>query len=62
MQLHTRKILNEVLDAPDRWTYSEIAIEPSKGDESEQLQPYHATSGDEAALVRKALGDNICSS
>ena len=50
-----RKILKQALEAPDRWTYSDIAIEPPKEDEFEQLSLYHATSGGEAALKRKAL-------
>ena len=55
----TRRILNEVLQAPDRWTYSDLAIEPPKADEFEQLSLYHATTGGEAALARKKLGDSI---
>ena len=57
--LRTRKILKAVLAAPDRWSYSDLAIEAPKSDEFEQLSLYHATSGGEAALARKALGDSI---
>jgi hypothetical protein len=57
--LKTRKVLKATLEAPDRWTYSDLAIEPPKSDEFEQLSLYHATSGGEAALARKALGDTI---
>ncbi len=57
--LSTRRILNEVLEAPDRWTYTDLAIEPPKADEFEQLALYHATTGGEAALARKKLGDSI---
>jgi hypothetical protein len=57
--LKTRKVLKATLEAPDRWTYSDLAIEPPKSDEFEQLSLYHATSGGEAALARKTLGDNI---
>src|SRR5271167_3524309 len=57
--LKTRKVLKATLEAPDRWTYSDLAIEAPKSDEFEQLSLYHATSGGEAALARKALGDNI---
>ena len=32
---------------------------PPRDDEFEQLSLYHATSGGEAALARKALGDSI---
>jgi hypothetical protein len=57
--LRTRRILNEVLTAPDRYTYTDLAIAPPRADEFEQLSLYHATSGGEAALARKALGDSI---
>jgi len=57
--LTTRRIIKEVLSAPDRWTYSDIAIEPAREDEFEQLALYHATTGGEAALARKRLGDSI---
>src|SRR5690242_13600369 len=50
--LKTRRIMKEVLEAPDRMTYSDLAIEPPRDDEFEQLQLYHATSGGEAALAR----------
>ncbi len=55
----TRRILNEVLAAPDRTIYSDLAIEPPRGDEFEALDLYHATSGGEAALARMKLGDSI---
>ena len=57
--LTTRRIMKEVLGAPDRWTYTDLAIEPPRDDEFERLSLYHATSGGEAALARKALGDSI---
>ena len=57
--LRTRRILNEVLNAPDRYTYTDLAIAPPREDEFEQLSLYHATTGGEAALARKALGDSI---
>jgi hypothetical protein len=57
--LGTRRILKEVLNASDRWTYTDVAIAPPRDDEFEQLELYHATSGGEAALARKALGDSI---
>ena len=57
--LGTRRILKEVLNASDRWTYTDLAIAPPRDDEFEQLSLYHATSGGEAALARKALGDSI---
>jgi hypothetical protein len=55
----TRRILKEVLNAPDPWTYTDLAIEAPKADEFEQLELYHATSGGEAALARKKLGDSM---
>jgi len=57
--LGTRRILKEVLEAPDRWTYSDLAIAPPRDDEFEALELYHATTGGEAALARKKLGDSI---
>jgi hypothetical protein len=57
--LSTRRILKEVLNAPDRWTYTDLAIAPPKADEFEQLSLYHETTGGEAALARKKLGDSI---
>ena len=57
--LRVRAIMKDVLEAPDRATYSDIAIEPPREDEFEQLSLYTATSGGEAALKRKALGDSI---
>jgi hypothetical protein len=57
--LRTRRILNEVLNAPDRWTYTDLAIAPPRDDEFEQLSLYHATTGGEAALARKRLSDSI---
>ena len=57
--LSTRRILKEVLEAPDRWNYSDLAIAPPRDDEFEALELYHATTGGEAALARKKLGDSI---
>jgi hypothetical protein len=53
------RTLKEVLAAPDRWTYTDLAIEPPKADEFEALDLYHATSGGEAALARKRREDAI---
>ena len=47
-----KAIRNAVLDAPDRWTYSDLAIAPPQSDEYDVLDLYHATSGGEAALAR----------
>ena len=57
--LKTRKVLKATLEAPDRYTYTDLAIEAPKDDEFEQLSLYHSTSGGEAALARKTLGDTI---
>ena len=55
----SRPSLDEVLAAPDRWTYTDLAIAPPQGDEFETLDLYHATSGGEAALARKRRDDAI---
>jgi hypothetical protein len=57
--LRCKAMLNAALKAPDRWTYSDLAIAPPKADEFEALEMYHATSGGEAALKRKYRDDNI---
>jgi hypothetical protein len=57
--LTTRKMLNAALKAPDRWTYSDLAIAPPKADEFDVLDLYHATSGGEDELARKRRADAI---
>ncbi len=57
--LSSRTILKEVMEAPDRYAYTDLAIAPPKDDEFEALELYHATAGGEAALDRKKLGDSI---
>ena len=52
-------MLDEALAAPDRWTYSDLAIAPPQADEFEALSLYHATNGGEAALARKRRDDTI---
>ena len=47
------------LAAPDRWTYTDLAIAPPAADEFEALDLYHATRGGEAALARKRRDDAI---
>ena len=54
-----KAILDETLAAPDRWTYSDLAIAPPKADEFDALDLYHATEGGEAALARKRRDDAI---
>ncbi len=57
--LKARGILKETLAAPDRFAYSDVAIAAPKDDEFEALDLYHATTGGEAALARKKVGDTI---
>ena len=54
-----KAMLDEVLAAPDRWTYTDLAIAPPQADEFEALDLYHATSGGEAALARKRRDEAI---
>jgi hypothetical protein len=51
--------LDEVIAAPDRWTYTDLAIAPPLENEFDTLDLYHATSGGEAALARKRRDDAI---
>jgi hypothetical protein len=53
-----KAILKEVLTAPDRWAYTDVAIAPPRADE-EALDLYHSTSGGEAALARKNRHEQI---
>ena len=57
--LRCKAMLNAALKAPDRWTYSDLAIAPPKADEFDALDLYHATTGGEAALKRKYRDDAI---
>lgn len=52
-------ILKAALNAPDRWTYTDLAIEPPQQDEFDTLALYHETTGGEAALARKRRDDAI---
>ncbi len=54
-----KAILNEALTAPDRWTYTDVAIAPPGDDEFEKLDLYQATAGGGAALARKQRADAI---
>jgi hypothetical protein len=54
-----RAVYRQVLAAPDRYTYSDLAITPSCDEELETLDLYHATSGGELALARKRRGDAV---
>jgi hypothetical protein len=53
------KMVREVENAPDRWTYSDVAIRPAQADEFGALDLYHATSGGKAALARKRRDEAI---
>ena len=54
-----KKSLKEALEAPDRWTYSDLAIAPPADDEFEALDLFHATTGGEEALARMRRDDAI---
>ena len=54
-------IYKECMSAPDRLTYTDIAIAPLPDNEFEALDLYHATAGGEAALERKQRHDAIMS-
>jgi hypothetical protein len=54
-----KAMLAEIMAAPDRWSYSDIAIARPGADEFEALDLYHATTGGEAALARKRRDDAI---
>jgi hypothetical protein len=51
--------LKKALNAPDRWSYSDLAIAAPKADEFDALDLYHATTGGEDALKRKYRDDAI---
>jgi hypothetical protein len=59
MYLQTKAMVKEIEAAPDRWTYSDLAIAPPRDDEFEALDLYHATSGGEGALARKRRDEVI---
>jgi hypothetical protein len=54
-----KNVLKEVLAAPDRWTYSDLATAPPGKDEFDRLDLYHATAGGEGALARKRREDAL---
>ena len=55
----TKAMLSEIEAAPDRWTYTDLAIAPPLDNEFEALDLYHATAGGEAALARKRRDEAI---
>jgi hypothetical protein len=54
-----KQILKQVLAAPDRLTYRDLAITPPEEEEFDSLDLYHATNGGEAALARKRREDAL---
>ena len=52
-------MLTQIEAAPDRWTYTDLAIAPPLDNEFEALDLYHATAGGEAALDRKRRDEAI---
>jgi Radical SAM superfamily len=46
------RMLQDVLRAPDRLTYTDLAIAPQRADDFDTLDLYHATTGGEAAVAR----------
>ena len=57
--LRCKALLKKALEAPDRWSYSDLAIAPPQADEFDALDLYHATAGGEAALKRKYRDEAI---
>jgi hypothetical protein len=49
--------LKQVMAAPDRWTYTDLAIAPPLEDELDTLDLYHVTSGGEAAVASSRRDD-----
>ena len=54
-----KTMMKEVLVAPDRWGYRDLAITPPDETEFDNLDLYHATDGGEEALARKRREDAI---
>lgn len=52
-----RTTLKDVLAAPDRWTYRDLAITPPEDDEFETLSLYSATAGGGSALAKMRRED-----
>jgi hypothetical protein len=48
----TKRDLKRVLEASQRWTYIDMAIEPARAEELDTLELYQATSGGEAAVAK----------
>ncbi|HET9272657.1 MAG TPA: radical SAM protein, partial [Methyloceanibacter sp.] len=52
-----KTILQECLKAPDRWTYSDLAIAPPLPEELDTLELYNATRGGNEAVAKKRKED-----
>jgi hypothetical protein len=52
-----RAILKDALGAPDRYSYTDLAIEKPDAEEFERLDLYHGTRGGEEAVGRKRRDD-----
>jgi len=52
-----KRSLKAALNAPDRWTYQDLAITPPTETEANDLDLYHATEGGEAALAKQRRDD-----
>jgi hypothetical protein len=58
LYVDAKKILDDVTRAPERNSYSDLAIAP-QDDELEKLDLYHATRGGEEALARLRREERI---
>lgn len=54
-----RRILKEVLAAPDRHSYRDLALTPPEAEELDRLDLYRLTHGGAAALARKRRDDAL---
>jgi hypothetical protein len=59
LYLKTKKMVKEIANSPERYSYTDLAIAPPRDDEFEALDLYHATSGGEGALARKRRDEAI---
>ena len=53
-----KAMFDEAMAAPDRWTYTDVAIARQEND-LDTLDLFHATDGGEAAVARKRRDDAI---
>jgi hypothetical protein len=53
-----KKFVRETVAAPERWTYTDLAIKP-QADEADALELYHATRGGEEVLARKRHNEAV---